>query len=284
MLILGLIISILVTGMIGLYAKSKKKMFFGLAPLIISVLFSMIGSVPANAVGVQYNPLKGGTQGTTLSEGFVVKNPFTKVYKISTKVSEISFNEISLQTKDSQYVVASIVIQARVDSTQAFEYFKKYGSQGINDISSILSNTVQKELESITTQYNVIDILGEARSEIVTAALEGIKEELIKDGIMIERLTLVDTDAGESIEKAISAEAVAKKALETAQYEKEKVEVKEEAKVIEAQKEKEANDYLSETLTEQILTKLFLEKWDGKLPTVTGGDSNILDITSLIGE
>ncbi len=284
MLILGLIISITVTAAIALVWGLGKKLFFGLIPLIIFGAMSCIGSVPANAVGVQYSPFNGGTQETTLSEGFIVKNPFTSIYKISTRVSEIPFDSISLQTKDSQFVVASIVIQARVDSTQAFEYFRKYGNQEISNISSILANTVQKELESITTQYNVIDILGEARSEIVTAALEGIKEELIKDGIMVERITLVDTDAGESIEKAIAAEAVAKKALETAQYEKEKVEIEGEAKVIEAQKEKEANDYLSETLTEQILTKLFLEKWDGKLPVVASGDSSILDISSLIGE
>ena len=137
-------------------------------------------------------------------------------------------------------------------------------------------------METITTQYNIMDVLGSKRDEIVNKSLELIKEELAKDGIAILRITLVDTDAGEAIEKAIANEAVAKKEAETAEYKKQKSQLEGEAKVIEAQKEKEANELINTTLTKELLMEQFIEKWDGKLPIVTGGE-NMFDITSILG-
>ena len=124
----------------------------------------------------------------------------------------------------------------------------------------------------ITTKYNIMEVLGEKRDEIVDRTLEAVKEELIKDGILVERIIIVDTDAGETIENAIAKEASAKKEAETAKYLKEKAELEGEAKVIEAQKEKEANELKQVTLTQQILSEKMIEKWNGQLPTTIMSD------------
>ena len=51
--------------------------------------------VPANSVGIKYNPFNGGTQEKTVGEGFYVKSPLEKIYKLSTKVQEFQFQNIS---------------------------------------------------------------------------------------------------------------------------------------------------------------------------------------------
>ena len=261
--------------------KLKKRSVLGLLWLLI-IFFGCFTNVGANKVGITYNPFKGGIQQYTLAQGYNIKSPFTKVYKIDTEVNELSFTNISVQTNDSQYVNASIKVQVQIDANKAFQYFSKYRNKTLNDISSILSATIQKQLETVTTQYNIMDVLGAKRDEIVNKSLDLIKEELIKDGINVLRLTLVDTDAGVEIENAIANEAVAKKDAETAEYKKQKAQLEGEAKVIEAQKEKEANELISKTLTEELLMEQFIEKWDGKLPTVTGGNT-MFDISSIIG-
>ena len=120
-----------------------------------------------NEIGIIYNPFKGGIQNETLGEGFKRKTPFDKVYKISTEIQEFTFENISVQTNDSQFVNTVLQIQVRIDKEKAFEYFKKYGSKELKDIQSILSNTTQKQLEKVTTQYNIMEVLGEKRDEIV---------------------------------------------------------------------------------------------------------------------
>ena len=193
-------------------------------------------NVKANCVGIMYNPFKGGVQDEVLGEGFRWKSPFDKVYKISTEVQEFQFEQISVQTNDSQYVNTILQLQVRIDKEKAFEYFKKYGGKRLEDIKTIISNTTQKQLEKVTTQYNIMEVLGEKRDEIVDKTLEGLKLELLNDGILVERIVLVDTDAGEKIEQAIQNEAIAKKEAETSKYLKDKAELEGNVKVIEAQK------------------------------------------------
>ena len=251
---------------------------------LLLIGFDCFTNIGANKVGIVYNPFKGGIQNYTLGQGYKLKSPFTKVYKINTEVNELTFNNISVQTNDSQFVNAVIKAQVKIDSTQAFEYFSKYRDKSLEDISSVLSATIQKQLETITTQYNIMDVLGAKRDEIVNKSLELIQSELAKDGISVLRITLVDTDAGEQIEKAIANEAVAKKEAETAEYKKQKAQLEGEAKVIEAQKEKEANELISKTLTDELLMEQFIEKWDGKLSVVSGNANGFFDISDILGE
>lgn len=261
------------------YYKITKTNLLSLGWLVI-ILFGCFTNIKANTVGIVYNPFKNGVQNYTLGQGYKAKSPFTKVYKISTEVKELTFNEISVQTSDSQYVKAIIKAQIQIDNTKAFEYFSKYRDKDLEDISGILSATIQKQLENITTQYNIMEVLGENRTEIVDKSLELIQEELLKDGIKVLRITLVDTDAGEKIENAIAGEAIAKKEAETAEYKKQKAQLEGEAKVIEAQKEKEANELINKTLTKEILTEKYIEKWDGKLPETYAGN-DVLSIFNL---
>lgn len=255
---------------------NKKWCLLGLVWLIL-IIFGCFTTIGANQVGIMYNAFKGGIQDEVLGEGFKIKTPFDKVYKISTEVQEFTFEEISVQTNDSQFVNAILQLQVRIDKAQAFEYFKKYGGKKLEDIKSILSNTTQKQLEEVTTQYNIMEVLGEKRDEIVNKTLESVKNELINDGILVERVILVDTDAGDTIETAIQNEASAKKEAETAKYLKEKAELEGEAKVIEAQKEKDANELKQTTLTNEILIEKMIEKWNGTLPTTMLGQ-DILSI------
>ena len=280
LIIVSIILTIATVIGIGLYCIMEDyKLWWSLLGflwllLIVLGCFTKIG---ANQVGIMYNPFKGGIQDEVLGEGFKSKTPFDKIYKISTQVQEFTFENISVQTNDSQFVNAILQLQVRIDNTQAFQYFKKYGGNQLKDIQTILSNTAQKELEKVTTQYNIMEVLGEKRDEIVNKTLESLKTELLKDGILVERIILVDTDAGKRIEQAIQNEASAKKEAETAKYLKEKAELEGEAKVIEAQKDKEANELKQKTLTKEILAEKMIEKWNGTLPTAVLGE----DILSL---
>lgn len=288
---MGLIITIIVLILITAFVlginfdediwEPNKKMLFSLLWIVL-IVFGCYTNITANKVGIVYNPLKGGIQNYTLSQGYKTKSPLTKVYKINTEVEELTFKDISVQTGDSQYVNTIIKAQVKINSNKAFEYFSKYRDKSLEDISSLLSATIQKQLESITIQYNIMDVLGSKRDEIVNKSLELIKNELEKDGIEVLRITLVDTDAGEAIEKAIANEAVAKKDAETAEYKKQKAQLEGEAKVIEAQKEKEANELISRTLTKELLTEKFIDKWNGELSKVSSGDT-LLDISSILG-
>ena len=51
-----------------------------------------------------------------------------------------------------------------------------------------------------------------------------------------------------------------------------------EADTAEAEAEAEANNVIAQSLTQQLIDKIKYEKWDGKLPAVSGSGATIVDV------
>ena len=267
--------------------KFNAKHIFVLAALLW-LLPAVITRVPVNSVGVLYSPFNG-TSETTLSEGFHTKNIFDKVYTINTEVQSMTINDLTTQTKDAQYVTSALDIKYRIDPTNAYLVFTQFRT--LKTMSeTLITPTTQRVLELTTTKYNVMDVLGEKRADIYTELELALAEEFSKYGVQFYSISLTDMDAGEAIEAAITAEAVAKKAAETAEQDLIKAEteakqksvqaqadqdaakIKAETRLIEAEAEKEANELLQQSLTKDILIQMWIDKWNGHTPTYYGGD------------
>ena len=257
---------------------------------LLGLLFLIPGfitKIPANSVGIVYSPFNG-TQEETLPEGFKKKGLLDKVYKISTEIQTKTVENLTTQTKDAQYLTSSLDIKYKVNESNAYMVFKQYRT--LDKMSeSLVVPTTQRVLELVTTHYNVIDILGEKRSEVYTELEIALSEELAKYGVEFISITINDMDAGETLEAAITAEAVAKKEVETAEQkllkteteakqksvqakaEQDAAKIEAETKLIQAEADKKANELLNQSLSDEILRQQWIEKWDGKMPTYYSG-------------
>lgn len=257
---------------------------------LFGLLFCLLGcftKIPANSVGIVYSPF-GGTQEQTLSEGFHTKNIFDKVYKINTEVQTMTVENLTTQTKDAQFLTSILDIKYRVNTSNAYLIFKQFRT--LDKMSdNLIIPTTQRVLEHVTTQYNVIDILGEKRNTIYTELEIAMTEELAKYGVEFYSISITDMDAGESLEAAITAEAVAKKSVETAEQnllkteteakqksvqakaEQEAAKIEAETQLIKAEAERKANELLNQSLSDEILRQQWIDKWDGKMPTYYSG-------------
>ena len=308
-LILGLLVTVVLFALLGVtkviipaespYGRNKeedrwvlnKRQFLALIGLLIC-LFGFYTKIPDNSVGIVYSPFSG-TKTEALSEGFHLKSPFDKVYKISTLTQSMEVENLTTQTKDAQYLTSQLDIKYKVDAINAYMVFKQYRTLD-NMSKNMIVPTTQKVLELVTTQYNIIDILGEKRSEVYTKLDLALAEEFAKYGVEFISISISDMDAGEALEKAIADEAVAKKAVETAeqnlkkaeidakqqsvqaQAEQDAAKIKAETMKIEAQAQKEANELLNFSLSDLILKQQWIEKWNGKLPEYYGGDASLM--------
>ena len=294
--ILGLVVTVILFGALGFCDDEEewginKKQFFAVFGLLI-MLIGCVTKIPANHVGIVYSPF-GGTKEQTLSEGFNTKNILDKVYKISTEVQTMQIGGLTTQTKDAQYLTSALDVKYKVSASNAFVIFKQYRTLD-NMSSNLIIPTTQRVLELITTNYNVIDILGEKRSVVYTELEAALKEEFNKYGVEFVSISITDMDAGDALENAITEEAVAKKAVETAaqnllkaeteakqksvqaQAEQDAARIEAETKLIEAEAEKKANELLNQSLSADILQKAWIDKWDGEMPEYYGGDANLM--------
>ena len=294
-IIIGIIVTLVSFVVLGLDENAvwhiHPRQVFSLAGLLIC-LIGCLAKVPANNVGIVYSPF-GGTKSETLSEGFSFKRPLDKIYTISTEVQTKIVSDLTTQTKDAQYVTSVLDIKYKVDSSNAFLVFKQYKTLK-NLGENLIVPTTKRVLESVTTTYEVIDILGAKYNDVYKELEKGLVEEFALYGVEFVSITINDMDAGVELEAAIAAEAVAKKAVETAEQEllKAEIEAKQksvqakaeqeaakieaETKLIEAEAEKKANEMLNQTLSDGILQKMWIEKWNGKMPTYYGGDGSLM--------
>lgn len=265
--------------------EDAKKTVKGVRITTVVVLLLAIGAncikvIPANNVGVKYSIFTG-TSENTLDEGVVLKSPFDKIYLIDTTVQERSIEGVTGQTKDAQWLNMDLNVKYQVDKANAFKVYKNYKTLSNLDYN-LIANMAQRCIESITTKYNVIDVLGEKRDQVYNEIEDLLRKKLAEEGVTFKMLTIKDTDAGEQIENAIQAEAVAKKQVETAEQQKAKAEIEAQTKLIEAQGDAEANAIKTKQLTKEILTEMYINKWDGHLPKVSGTDNQMIDVSKLL--
>lgn len=295
-LIAGIIVTIVLfvwLGSDGYDWSLNKRQFFAIFGLILC-LFSFVAKVPANSVGVVYSPF-GGTKEQTLSEGFSAKNPFDKIYNISTEVQTTTIENLTTQTKDAQFLNSTLDVKYRVNTSNAYLIFKQYRTLK-NMSKDLITPTTQRVLELITTKYNVIDILGEGRGKVYSELEAELAKEFAKYGVEFYSISITDMDAGEALEKAITQEAVAKKAVETAEQnllkaeteakqksvqakaEQDAAKIQSETKIIQAEAERKANELLRQSLSDILLQKEWIDKWDGKMPTYYAGNGDGMNI------
>lgn len=260
--------------------KLNKKQLLAIIPLLVALGMNCITFVSANTVGVKYSAFNG-TSKETLNEGLHFKTPFDKIYEIDTTVQERSVKNVMVQTNDAQFLTMNINVKYQVTTKDAFKVYKGYKTLDTLN-KNIIANYAQQALSEVCTQYNIIDILGDKRNEVIQKSSELLKEKYANEGVTFKSLTVKDMDAGDEIEKAIKDEAVAKKEVETAEQKKQKAQKEAETKLIEAQGEAEANAAKSTQLTDQILKEKIIEKWNGELSKVGGSNGTMFDISSLL--
>lgn len=273
--------------------KFNKRQLVAILPLLL-ILTNLIAVVPANHVGILYSPFAG-VKEETIPEGWNKKGLLDKVYKINTEVQTVQLSNITGQTRDAQWVEMVLDIKYKVDPTTAYQVFKQY--RNLENVgTSLIPPTVQRSIENITTQYNIMDLLGEERNAVYLGVENNLKERLSASGITFVSINFVDTEAGAALEQAIEKEGIAKKAVETAEQErlrseieaqkrvveaeadKQKAVIEAETKLIEAQAEADANKKLSESLTPQLIQKMEMEarqKWGWV--TIQGANSIVVD-------
>ena len=236
--------------------ESKKGALWALVPIVVFVLTLCVVYVPSNNVGIRWSAF-GGTSSKTLNEGITFKSPIDKIYYIPTTVEERTIKNVNVQTKDAQFVRAEVNVKFRV-------------------------NYAQKSIETVVTQYNVIDTLGAKKNEIYSLATKDLQNMLKDEGVELVQLTIKDMNAGDEIEKAIADEAVAKKRVETAEQNRLKAKKDAETKVVNAKAEADANKILEKQLTNKILIQQWIEKWNGEVPKVSGDSKSMINIQDFL--
>lgn len=268
--------------------------------------------VPAGYVAVQYN-LDGGIEDETLGQGFHIVSPMVKtsLYSIGIEQSYLTAankgdskddESFSTPTSDGKSLTVDLEFSYKFDEERVAETFTRFKGQSGEDIkNTFIKPKMVAWTQEVTAKYPVTDVFGDKRQELNETLDVYLREKFEPYGIIIDTVNFTDISTDEETQAAIQKKVTAQQELELAQIqaqtakveaekdkevamiaaEKAKIEAESNANVkrIAAEAEAEANKKIAESLTPELIEKIKYEKWDGTLPTVSGSNGTIIDLT-----
>lgn len=261
------------------------------ALLVVVLVASVFKIVPAGSTGVVVT--LGKVSDSVLSEGLHIKAPFVQEIEIISNKIQKEEVEAAAVSKDLQAIKSDIAVNFRVALDSSARIFKNIG----RDYQSVvLFPAVQESMKSVSAKYTAEELISK-RTQVSQEIKETLESKVNEYGIVIEKFNIVNFDFSDEFNAAIEAKQVAEQNLIKTKTEQEQAVIVAESeakrKVIAAQAEAdaitakataqaEANKLLTASLSNVLVEYEKIQKWDGKLPVVSGGTAivDIGDVTS----
>lgn len=220
-------------------------------------------------------------------DGLNIKAPLIdKVYKMNVREQTLKFSyegdnndapAISASTKDMQTVLVSVTVSDIVSDPM-----KLYRAFTGNHVRSMMVPRVKDAVQSQVAKYTIEEFIAK-RDQLSKDIYNDLETTFAGYGVTLTNVSIIDHDFSDDYEKAVEAKKIAEQQVEEERQKQQKLIVEQENKVklaeLEVEKKKleaEANKIVTDSLSKEILQKQMIEKWDGKLPYVTGDSGTIL--------
>lgn len=250
------------------------------AAVILIVMLNSFTSVEAGHSGVVLT--FGKVSETVLSEGLHVKIPFIQqIIQIDNRVLKAEV-DCSSASKDLQTVSSTIALNYRVRNEASAKIYKEVGLSYEN---VIINPAIQECVKAVTAKYTAEQLITE-RQIISDQMKELLNEKISSYGLELEIFNIISFEFTAEYNAAIEAKQTAQQNALKAEQDLQRIKVEAEQTVAQAEAEAEAYRLKSEQITPQMIAMEYIDKWDGKLPAVAGGDSSsmLIDISEIIKE
>lgn len=273
--------------------------------ILATVTLAACSKVPAGNVGVKFY-LLGGSKGVDteelspgrywigMNEELYLFPTFTQNYTWTKEPidGDATDESITFQTAQGLSVNADVGISYSVDPAKATTLFQKY-RKGIDEITDIyLRNMVRDALVTSASTRQIEMVYGAGKAELLAEVEDRVRKQVEPLGIRVERLYWAgDFRLPATVVAAIDAKVKAtqfaqQRENEVAAAKAEADKAVEEARgvadstLLKAKAEAESIRIKGDALREnpRLVELSAIERWDGKLPTYTGGPIPFINV------
>lgn len=257
------------------YSQPNPKLYLGLGSGIflffLLLLFRPFAIVNAGERGVVMK--FGKVQDRILDEGIHPVLPIvTSVKSLSVRVQK---NDISAEasSKDLQGIKMDVAVNWHIDPQRANSIFQQIGNE-TEIVQRIINPAVSEVVKAASAKKNAEEIITK-RTEIKQEIDSALEKRLVDYGILIDDVSLVNVSFSPDFVKAIEAKQIAEQEAKRAGFDALKAEQQAQSEINRARGKAEAQRLLRTNLTAEILQQQAIDKWDGKFPTVIGGQGTL---------
>jgi prohibitin 2 len=256
----------------------------------ITAAVLVLGLIAANSFAtVEYGHVGlyktfGKLNNNMLTPGIHLKIPFFQsVLQVNTQVTKAE-TDTTASSKDLQPVSTHVAVNYSVSKDSAYNLMNNIGG---NFDAVIINPAIQEIVKEVTAKYPAEDLI--TRRDAVAGEISGLlTARLAKYDLVVNDINIVNFKFSEAFNQSIEAKQVAQQQALKAENDLRRVEIEAKQKIAQAQAEAESLRLKKQEVTPELVQlkqievqEKALEKWNGVLPSVTGGATPFVDIDSL---
>ncbi|RKD23790.1 HflC protein [Ammoniphilus oxalaticus] len=250
--------------------------------LVALLAFQSFTIIPAGHRGVVLQ--LGAVQPKVLDEGLHLIVPFIQtVVPIEVRVQKTESDQISA-SRDLQTITTTIAVNYRLDSHNVNTL---YQNVGLEYPSRIVDPAIGEALKAVTAQYTAEELISK-RSEVSAKVKEVLAAKLSVYNMNLNEINITEFKFSEDFNRAIEQKQIAEQQALKSKLDLERIKIEKEQEITRAQAQAEALRLQKQEVTSELI-KLreieaqikAIEKWDGKLPNVTGGATPFIDVNNV---
>jgi regulator of protease activity HflC (stomatin/prohibitin superfamily) len=247
-----------------------------IAGIVLAAAANTAVIVDAGHVGVVTR--FGAVTGSIFEQGLNYKIPFAEAVWIADVRTQKEQVDAAAASRDLQEVKSTIALNYHLDARQAAAVYRQLGPQYK---TRIVDPAIQEAFKFTTAQFTAEELITQ-REIVKQRAREFLRERLGTFNVLVDELNIVSFEFAKSFNDAIEAKQVAAQRVQQSLNEQQRAKVEADTKVITAQGDasavltrakaaSEAQSLQRQTLSDIYVQFLAVDKWDGKMPSVTGG-------------
>lgn len=264
----------------------KTVILFVLFWLVLKVL-SGVRSVKAGTVEVvtQF----GKVTGRLLQPGLNFIIPFvedTLVYntkkityetaeEIKQKTSQADYKDypVDTTTKDGQGVQLTYTIRFRADPTKATWLADNIGTESLI-VEKVVKTDSRAWTRTIVRDFSSTDLYSGNIRDVQDRIFDTLSPKFSDNGLILDELVLREPRFDKKYEQVMEAKQVALEQVQVEEHKATQEKFRKQQRITAAEAAAKEQELQRETLSEQVLEKMYYETWDGHLPTYVCGDSS----------
>jgi prohibitin 2 len=238
--------------------------------LVLSTLaFESFTVIPAGHIGVQVT--LGEVNQQTLAEGMHMVNPISRIKEVEVRLVTTKLEKASAGTKDLQQIHTDIVMNYRIDGSKAAHIYKEFGFD-LQD--RVILPALSESLKAVTAHYTSEELI--TKRDVVSGQVkEEVAGKLVKYGVEVGDISLVNFGFSDEYQRAIESKVVATQSKLKAEQDLQRIEVEAKQEIAKAEGRAKAIQIETQAINSQggasYVQLKAIERWDGKLPTTSGG-------------
>lgn len=247
---------------------------------------SCVASVPTGHTGVVTT--FGRVEDYTLSAGIHTKAPWQEVVNMDNRVQK-NTADLSCFSSDIQEVTMTYTINYQIKKSDAMTIYSTIGTDYYN---TVILPCMMESVKVVTAQYTAEQLVS-YRDEMAATIEQDLSQKLLSYNIEVVSTSIENMDFTDAFTEAVEAKQVAQQNRLRAETEAEQkiIEAEAAAKVRrvqadaevyellkKAEAEAEANRNLAASVTDELISYNYVNRWNGELPQVMTGESGLLPV------